>query len=115
LARVQKSERDPADPALGDGLAELARLVEPACAGEAEFVVFAVDELTLPATFDPAAEFVLVTGDEFALTGPFDPVDEFVLPGLLDPALVFPAFELAFELANEPSRADEFLLLFAAV
>ena len=112
MARVQKSEPDPADPAAGEGLAELARVVELCGAGDAALVGL-FDELTLP-TFDPAAEFVLEPGDELALSDLFAPVDEFVLPGLLDPVFVFPAFELAFELAGEPTRADEFLLLFAA-
>ena len=119
----------------GDGLAELVRLVAPCCAGDDAFAVDPIDELALPPTFDPAAEFVLAPGeefalpakfdpaaefmlapdDEFALSDLFDPVDVFVLPSLLDPAFVFPAFELAFELAGEPSRADAFLLLFAVV
>src|SRR5207249_3929030 len=110
-----KSDRDSADPAAGDGLAELASVVEPCCAGEVAFLGDPADELTLPATFDPAVEFVLEPGDEFALADLFDPVDELVLPFLLDPALVLPGFALAFELAGEPSRADEFLLPFAAL
>jgi hypothetical protein len=135
FARVQKSERGPADSAAGEGLAELAPLAEPCCAGDAVFVWVevvgdgavagpdvpvagdAVDGFTLPA-LDPA--------EEFALPALFDSFDEFALPDLLEfspglfaavDALVLPDFDLVFELPGELelSRVEEFRLALAVV
>ena len=81
--------------AIGEGLAELAALDEPCCAGDSDatgLVSFAVEPLAefscrhsippksaFPALFDPVDEFMPDLLAEFASPGLFDPVDELVL------------------------------------